>query len=100
MEKLTIKDSVVGPMAAYGDRTAGIVVAGYLPEYVSEQLLESVVKCYNDCQRIRPFYPQTTVPDLLELLYEAKLQLEYLDEKFESTGTTAALLSRISTLVK
>lgn len=32
-----------------------------------------------------------------ELLYECKLQLEYLNQKFGETGTTNALLSKITT---
>ena len=99
MEKLTIKESVVGPMAVYGDRSTGIVVAGYLPETLGRDLLETTVACYNACQEIRPFYPQLAVPELLDLLHEAKLQLEYLDDKFESTGTSAALISRISNIL-
>jgi hypothetical protein len=33
---------------------------------------------------------------LREALTEAKLQLEYLDEKFQRTGTTASILARIN----
>jgi hypothetical protein len=38
-------------------------------------------------------------PDLLEVLKEAKLQIEYLDEKFVATGTTSAVLARINAAI-
>lgn len=34
--------------------------------------------------------------DLIELLLECRLQLEYLNEKFEETGTTTALLAKLN----
>ena len=38
--------------------------------------------------------------ELLEMLKECKLQLEYLNEKFAETGTTNSLLSKIELLTK
>jgi hypothetical protein len=38
-------------------------------------------------------------PDLLEALREARLQLEYLDQKFSATGATAAVLARICAVI-
>lgn len=39
-------------------------------------------------------------PEMLEMLKECKLQLEYLNEKFTETGTTNSLLSKIESLIK
>lgn len=39
-------------------------------------------------------------PELLEMLNECKLQLEYLNEKFTETGTTNSLISKIESLIK
>lgn len=40
------------------------------------------------------------MPAILELLEETRLQLTYLDEKFQPTGTTAATLSRLDAMIK
>lgn len=37
--------------------------------------------------------------EYIDLLHEAVLQLEYLDKKFPSTGTTANILNRIKTFL-
>lgn len=37
--------------------------------------------------------------ELIEALQEARAQLEYLDDKFQKTGTTASVLARISTIL-
>lgn len=41
-----------------------------------------------------------SAPEMLEMLKECKLQLEYLNEKFTETGTTNSLLSKIESLIK
>lgn len=42
----------------------------------------------------------TRFDELLKMLSECKLQLEYLNEKFTETGTTNSLLSKIESLIK
>lgn len=42
----------------------------------------------------------TKASEMLDLLKECKLQLEYLNEKFTETGTTNSLLSKIEHLIK
>jgi len=42
----------------------------------------------------------TAAPDLLEVLMEAKLQIEYLHGRFSETGTGIALISRIESAIK
>lgn len=37
---------------------------------------------------------------LREALYEARLQIEYLEAKFQPTGTSAAILARIEAVFK
>lgn len=37
---------------------------------------------------------------LIEMLQEAKLQIEYLNEKFQETGTSNSVISRIERLLK
>lgn len=42
----------------------------------------------------------TKTSEMLGMLKECKLQLEYLNEKFTETGTTNSLLSKIELLIK
>jgi len=43
---------------------------------------------------------ENNVPELIEALEEAKLQLEYLDEKFKATGTTSFALAKVNNALK
>jgi len=42
----------------------------------------------------------SAAPDLLEMLEEAKLQIEYLHGKFGETGTGNSVLSRIDSVIQ
>lgn len=44
--------------------------------------------------------PAPAWAEVVEALREAAMQLEYLDEKFQQTGTTAAVLARNEALLK
>jgi hypothetical protein len=54
--------------------------------------------CANQCQSINPDHPEYVaekIGRMAEVLKEAKLELEYLRDKFQKTGTGEATLARI-----
>jgi len=80
------------------------LVFGCLPRSETGANANMIVTAVNACQEVNPDNPMAvaeSIKDVYEELKEAKLQIEYLHDKFKVTGTGNTVLARIdNTLAK